>query len=109
VVEKGFGMAKEFLNKKDIFVSSVVDVRVQAQPSGSNLIIGSITGNGFQIGDALIIDGKMSFPTIFGNDTWLTFGIPQESLDNPDSFTLEVLRPGTLQRSDLHVVKVGQQ
>ena len=106
VVDEGVGLEKALLESRTFFLSDVVDVRVVAQPTGGHLVIGSIHGVGFKRGDVIIVNGQLSIPTTFGNDTWITFAMPLAFIGNGPSFALEVLRPRTLERSQPRIVNI---
>jgi hypothetical protein len=105
VVEKGVKSKADSARVGTLVVSVVVDVRVVEQPGGGTPLIGSILGTGFKPGDAVRINSDLIFPTVYGNDTWITFSIPLEALGSQSSFTLEVFREGTSERSNTFTVR----
>jgi len=98
VVEKGAGTREVFRESETLLVSEVTDVRVQSFGTDS-LVIGSILGAGFKPGDVITVNDDLTVPTTFGHEKWITFAIPLGELTDSNSFTLEVLRPSSLERS----------
>lgn len=103
VVDKGHALGEEFL-KRTLLVSNVADMHIETQPSGSNLVFGSVRGMGFKRGDVIIVNANLIVPTTFGNESWITFALPSGSIETERPFTLEVFRPRTLERSKPHIV-----
>jgi phosphate/sulfate permease len=80
-------------------LTNVVDARVLKDPQSNNkVIVGSIVGTGLRAGDTVLINNDSTFPTVFGNDTWLTFSMPRTHIKE-NSFTLQVVRPSTKEQS----------
>jgi hypothetical protein len=108
VVNDGVTLAGDSSMAETILVSDVVDVRVVVQPTGESAVFGSILGAGFKPGDAVNINGKLILPSTYGNAAWITFSIPPDALDNQSSFTLEVIRAESLERSKTLTVRIRQ-
>lgn len=106
VIEQGVAPVDGIQISREFLVSDIVDVRVAAKPNEENLIIGSIHGTGFKPGDLVVVNRESVFPTAFGSETWLTFAVPLETIGQDESFTIEVFRPQTLERSPAQVVVV---
>jgi len=85
-------------------VNEVVDVRLSKDPEGNPVIIGSINGKGLMIGDKAVINSDTTLGTVFGNDTWITFSIPVAAVGNQKSFTLQVIRPASQEKSKTFTV-----
>jgi hypothetical protein len=85
-------------------VEEVMDVRLSNDPeTGERIVIGSILGTGLRAGDVAVVNDT-TFPTVYGNQTWITFAIPLEVLGNQNSFTIFVLRESTKERSEAYKV-----
>lgn len=91
-----------------LVVKEVVDARLAKDPEGNPVIIGSINGTSLMDGDKVIVNNGATFGTFFGNDTWITFSIPVSAVGNQKSFTLQVIRPSTQEKSPTFTVNVKQ-
>ena len=58
-------------------------------------ITGWVDGNGFLPGDRIRIDGSFYPTTIFGNSSWITFGIDEALVANRPTLRVELVRPGS--------------
>lgn len=87
-------------------VTEVVGARLDKDPNGIPVIVGSIHGAGLRDGDKVVINNESTLGTFFGNDTWITFSIPVSTLSNQKSFTLQVVRPPTQEQSKTFTVNV---
>ena len=87
-----------------LVVKEVVDVRPSKDPEGNPVIIGSINGTGLAIGDKVVVNNDTTLGTFFGNDKWITFSIPVATVGNQKSFTLQVMRPTTEEKSKTFTV-----
>lgn len=106
-VESGVTLKQEALTVGALRLSDVVDVRVVPQGAGSSLVIGSLYGAGFKLGDVILINGTATFQTSFGNPGWITFTFPVDSIEG-NTFTLEVLNPQTLERTRAQSVTIAR-
>ena len=94
VVEKGVALREEAPRTDTIFIEPIA-----VNPITDDRIVGTIRGTGFKLGDAVIVNSNDVFASFFGNDKILTFDVPIEVLDGQSSFTIEVFRASTLERS----------
>ncbi|MGH9365301.1 MAG: hypothetical protein ACRD1B_08585, partial [Thermoanaerobaculia bacterium] len=62
----------------------------QRQPGGEAAI--AITGSGFVRGDTIFWNGR-ALPTVFGNDTLLTAGVPPDLLSKPGDIQIRLRNP----------------
>jgi len=105
VLEPGAAVRAQPDQDEKLVVSDVTDVRATARQPGGQ-VVGSIGGLGLKPGDLIVINQDHTFPTTFGNERWVTFSIPWEELKGQDSFTLEVLRSSSLERSQPFTVNL---
>lgn len=65
---------------------------------------GWLIGSGFEPDDVIIVNGVTQLATTYSSPTVLTYIIPRGAIDGTGSFTLEVVRAKTLQRSRRYLV-----
>jgi hypothetical protein len=93
-VEPGVSLSTRAQTAAGIIISAVA-----VNPITGPVLTAGVTGTGFAPGDVVVLNGRRSVPTVFGNSGWLTFSMPTADLPPDGTLTIEVFRPGTLERS----------